>query len=367
MTIRPLRAVLMLGAAALMVAGCTGGSTPSGPPETAPPSATAAELNPAIPSYNVDRAKAYAVLRKIDACGMFDVDATAKVSGATADEILPSNDGLVGCVLRMTKGEFHSSWSLNLEVGATFDSTIRENSAPQTVAGRKVYTEEGDSGGSCVLHRPLDDVLAPLPTGGDYAIDLRVRAGSKEESQAKNACVFAREVLEASAPLWTDPPRRGSGRTTPELPLAVLDPCDAAAAMLEEYGEGAELTPVTPSRCVAKTARGGKAGKGGTGKAVTPGETTVEFEMDEDPLKLIGIKVTSAEHTALDVGSYKGVVRKSKGNCLTRMIWDPDTKVIANARIENPPVSYQVVSVTTKTCEQAEAAVEKVLAKVGKP
>ncbi|CAL9677617.1 hypothetical protein SUDANB95_07943 (plasmid) [Actinosynnema sp. ALI-1.44] len=350
--ITSVKKALLLGAALLTLAGCTGTGGDSAPP-TAGSSAAAAEDGAlaGLPEEYRKQAAAFIAHRKIDACGLHDVEAAKKVSGDQGDEIMPAQDGLQNCTLRLSKGEFNSTWTLYLEVGAEFDAGRRQQAAPETLpGGLEVFTEESDEK-SCTLARPLDD---------EFAVELRVRfGGGSGDAPPKQPCAFAREYVTEMATLWNNPPQRGSGRTSPDLGLARLDPCKAAAAVQEEQGQGAELRPVSPYGCEVRLAPGTVKDKSVT-QAVT-----VEFIMDEDPTLLVDNSATSKDSTKVTIGGHSAVITKRKIDCRTYVVWQPEVAVIADARSDDAAASVQQVSISTPTCDTAQATAEKIMAKVG--
>ncbi|WNV83172.1 hypothetical protein [Umezawaea sp. Da 62-37] len=352
-----LQATLVLAAAVLLAAGCTGGSSSGTRSSTATSIAAQPAVNPAIPDATRARAASYAGFRAIDPCALHDPAAAKAVSGDQVDELLPNLDGLNQCVLRLTQGDFAGAWTLYLEVGADYDAGRRRDAAPETLGGTLTYREESEDGTGCDFARPLD---------GTSAIVLRVRNYNRgENTPSKAPCDLGREYVEASAAVWADPPRRDRGLTSPALTLAELDPCDAASALLPEYGDGAELHPTGPFTC------GVRAGYGSTGKDKSKetkkkGEVTVSFTVEEQPLKLAGQKINGIDHAAVAVGDRKAVAASSKSGCRTAVVWDENTWMVADAKTENAPKTYEVIVIQTDTCDTAQATAEKVLAKAGR-
>ncbi|QFZ20586.1 hypothetical protein [Saccharothrix syringae] len=145
---------------------------------------------------------------------------------------MPSDDGLDTCALRLHKSEFDSSWTLYLRVAQEYDTVLRREAASEQIGGLDVYVkEQGPPLSSCEVARPLDDA---------YAIVLDVNPDDRD-APVRPVCDMARDYVTQLAPLWRDPPRHGPGRAEPALPLATRDPCQAAAAVVEDFGEGAEV------------------------------------------------------------------------------------------------------------------------------
>lgn len=346
---RHLRAGLAVCSAVLLASsGCTTAGTPT--PAAGP--ATSGSGNAAnIPDYYQAKAAAHAVARTIDPCALHDLTAARTITGHQVDELMPANNRLNQCVLRLSTGEFQATWTLYLEAGGAFDGARRRSAAPETIAGRLIYTEQADDGSGCTLARPLDDTAA---------ITLTVRASTATPNTATTPCALGRDYLTATADRWNQPPLRSDRLTAPTLTLADLDPCDAAAALLPDFGDGAELNPSEPYQCGARPGFDTPAKRSGT----QPEQITITFGVAEDPMRLVDTPSSTAEHTELAVGDRHGVASRTSSGCSTTVIWDPDTVLVADARTENPPPTYQVVTIHTETCDTAHATADKVLAKV---
>jgi hypothetical protein len=340
---RRLSAVLLLGAAALLSA-CTSGGGDTTPPADATGAQDAPRIEQAIPEKYKGTATAFAAFRSIDACGMHDVEAAKEVTGDKGDEILPDQDGLNLCTLRMHKSELESTWTFYVEVGALFESASRNDAAPETVGGMAVFTREDER--SCSLSKPLDDT---------HAVELRA---SGFTGATKKPCDVVREYAAKLAPIWNDPPKRDSGATSPKLDLASLDPCNAASALLETAGPAAELRPSGVFGCTVTPAVDPNAPpqKNRT-------DTSVKFVMDEDPASLVKAGIQTAREIMID--RFRGVVNERSTGCITYVVWNPDTAVIVDQQSEDAVPAMQLIRVEAPDCDQAQAAAQKVMAKVG--
>jgi len=346
----------LLGAVVLLAAGCTG-THPSAVTSTTTQSATEPPaVNAAIPDATRAQAASYAGFRAIDPCALHDPAAAKTVSGDQVDELLPDMDGLNQCVLRLTKGESAGTWTLYLEVGAKYDAGRRRNAAPETIGDRLTYREETDDKTGCDFARPLD---------GTSAIVLRVRNYNRGETTPKAPCDLGREYVQAAAAVWADPPRRDRGLTSPTLTLAEWDPCDGAAALIEGCGDGAELHPTAPFTCGARTGYG-SGGRDKPKEHKKKEEITVSFAVEEQPLTLAGQKTNGIEYTALTVAGRNAVAAASTYGWRTAVVWDENTWMVADAKAENAPKTYEVVVIQTKSCDTAQATADSVLAKVGR-
>lgn len=349
-----IRAVLL--GAVVLLAGCTG-SPASAPTLSITPSvADQAAVDNAVPEAQRGQAKSFVGFRAIDPCALHNPDAAKTVSGDQVDELLPSTGGLNECVLRLTRGDFAGTWTLYLEVGAEYDASRRRFAAPETIGGTLTYREVTDDTTGCDLARPLDDT---------FAIVLRVRNYNRsgENKPTKAPCDLGREYVQAAAAVWADPPRRDRGLTSPALTLAALDPCHGAAGLLDEYGDRAELHPITPFKCGARPGVDGSKGK--PKEKSTQEEVTVSYTVEEQPLKLAGQTTNGIAHTALTVAGRNAVAAASKSGCRVAVVWDENTWMVADAKSENAPKTYEVIVIQTKTCDTAQATADKVLAKAG--
>ncbi|MFD0207491.1 MULTISPECIES: hypothetical protein [Saccharothrix] len=340
---RRLSAVLMLGVAALLAA-CTGGGGDTTPSADATGAQDVPQIEQAIPEKYRGTATAFAAFRAIDACGMHDVEAAKQVTGDKGDKILPDQDGLHLCTLEMHKSELESTWTFDLEVGALFESAARSEAAPETVGGMQVFTRETDRG--CSLSKPLDDT---------HAVELRT---STFTGATKKPCDVVREYAAKLAPIWNDPPKRGSGVTSPTLDLASMDPCTAAAAVLETAGPGSELRPSGVFGCSVTPAVDPNAPP-----QKTRTDTSVEFVMDEDPASLVKAGIQTAREIMID--RFRGVVNERSTGCITYVVWDPDTAVAVDQQSEDAFPALQLIRVEAPDCDRAQAAARKVMAKVG--
>lgn len=339
---------LLLGSA-LLASACTtdAPSTAEGGGEPEP-----AKIEAAIPQEFRALAEATAGYRAIDACGLHDPDAAKEVTGDELDEIIPSQDGMQECVLRTHKGEFRASWTIYLEVGENFDASQRKDAAPENIGGLEMFLSEDER--MCTLAKPLDD---------DRAIVLRTSpSGTGEDKSAKTSCQLAKDYAGKVAPLWKDLPKRGSGRTTPELTLAKLDPCTVASGALEMFGSDAVLHPSGPFVCTAKPLNPGPPSRD---KGVGRNEVGITLMVDDDPSALVKPGDSSAREVT--VAGYKTVIFQGRSGCTSYIVYDPDTSIVQDNRVpEGGGILYQQIRMSTATCDVAQQAAEKVLSKVGK-
>lgn len=337
---------LLLGSA-LLASACTKDAPSASEGGDAQP----AKIEAAIPQEFRAQAEAAAAHRAIDTCGLHDPDAAKEVTGDQLDEIIPSQDGLQECMLRTHRGEFRASWTIYLEVGDTFDASQRKDAAPENIGGLEVYVSEDER--TCTLAKPLDD---------DRAIVLRTSpSGTGEDKPAKSACQVAKEYVGKIAPLWKDLPKRGSGRTTPELTLAKLDPCTVASGALDMFGADAVLQPSGAFTCTAKPLNPGPPPRE---KGVGRNEVAITLMVDDDPSAL----VKSGDQTAREVtvAGYKAVIFQGRNGCTSYIVYDPDTSIVQDNRATDGGVLYQQIRMSTATCDIAQQAAEKVLSKAGK-
>ncbi|MFC5054258.1 hypothetical protein [Saccharothrix xinjiangensis] len=333
---------LPLLGAALLLSACTSGGDASSPADTGRPPATPA-VEQAVPEKYRPTAQAFAKFRSIDACALHDIAAAQQVTGDQGDEIVPGRDGLHQCVLRLHKSEFESTWTFTVEVGALFESQRRRDAAPETLAGMEMFIREDDHG--CTVSKALDDTHA-----------IEMRTGSVTDAP-RRPCDVLREYVSKLAPLWTDPPARDSGATSPRLSLAGIDPCVTAAAVLDDAGAGAELRPRDVFGCTVIPAHEAK-----TAPSKTRTDIEVVFTLDEDPAAL----VTSGQGArGITVGGLRAVIHERATGCAAYVVWDPDTTVVVDRQSEDALPSYQVIRVQAGTCDTARSAAEKVVAKVG--
>lgn len=338
---------LLLGTA-LLASACTkdAPSPPEGGGETQP-----AKIEAAIPQEYRALAEAAAGYRAIDACGLHDPDAAKEITGDELDEIIPSQDGMQECVLRTHKGEFRASWTIYLEVGETFDASQRKDAAPESIGGLEVFVSEDER--TCTLAKPLDD---------DRAIVLRTSpSGTGEDKPAKSSCQLAKEYAAKVAPLWKDLPKRDSERTKPELTLAKLDPCTVASGALDMFGADAVLQPSGPFVCTAKPLNPGPPSRD---KGVGRNEVGITLMVDDDPSALVKPGDQSAREVT--VAGYKTVIFQGRSGCTSYIVYDPDTSIVQDNRATEGGVLYQQIRMSTATCDVAQQAAEKVLAKAGK-
>lgn len=321
---------------ALLLSACTPGGDSAPPTDTnrAPAEPT---IEQAIPERDRQTAKAYAAFRAIDACALHDVEAATAVTGDKGDEITPDQDGLNQCTLRLHKGEYESTWTIRLEVGSLLPAELRREAAPETVGGMDVFVREEERG--CSLSKPLDD---------NHAIEVRTSAYG---NATKKPCDVLREYVGKLGGLWNDPPRRDSGQTSPRLSLAEVDPCAAAAAVLDDVGPGAQLSPQGVFACTAVPA------------SAQPSKQRIDIEialiLDEDPASLV--KTGSRE---VAVGAHRAVLAERATGCAVYVVWEPETEVVVDQQSEDAVPSLQQIRVQAGACDVAQAAAEKVVAKV---
>nr|BFE51164.1 hypothetical protein GCM10017745_45910 [Saccharothrix mutabilis subsp. capreolus] len=307
----------------------------------------------AIPEKLRPTAEAFARYRKIDACGLHDPDAAAAASGdgSKGDRIMPEKDGFNHCTLRLAKSEFSTTWTIYLTVADEFDASRRRQAAPEQVAGMDIlFQEEGQPLPACTVVRPLDET---------YAIVLDVKPDDRS-NPVRPPCDFARDYLTRMAETWKNPPQRGSGRTAPELPLALRDPCDAVAAITDDMGQGAQITPREPYKC---TIQPGAPKHKGTKTGVA--ETTVVLGADQTPEDLA--KTLPDKYKTSQISGFTVVSGVLAGTCRNYAIWDAATTIIDDNRDDDPVPYVQVVRIDTPDCDSGRTLVEKILTKVGKP
>lgn len=337
---RRLSAVLLplLGAALLLSACTSGGDTP--PPTDTSQAPAEPAIEQAIPERDRETAKAYAGFRSLDACALHDVEAAMAVTGDKGDEITPDQDGLNQCTLRLHKGEFASTWTIYLEAGALFPAELRHDAAPENVGGMDVFVREDERG--CTLSKPLDD---------NHAIEVRT---STYSGATKAPCDVLREYVGKLGEFWNDPPRRDRGQTSPRLSLAGVDPCAAAAAVLDDAGAGAQLSPEGVFACAAIPA-----GDPSAPPSKTRTDIEVALIMDEDPASLV--KAGAREVT---IGGQRAVLHQRATGCNAYIVWEPETTVVVDRQAEDSMPSLQQIRVQAGACDAAQAAAEKVAAKV---
>lgn len=313
--------------------------------------------HPAIPDELRPTAEAYSRYRQIDTCGLHDPAAAEKASGegSTGDELMPSDDGFDTCTLRLHKSEFDGTWTMYLRVAQEYDAALRREAGPEQIGGVEFYVkEEGAPRPSCELARPLDDT---------YAIALDVHPDDST-NPVRQVCDFTRDYIGQTADLWRDPAHRDSGRTDPELPLALRDPCRAVAAVAEDLGDDAEVEPREVYECSIRPGIGG--GAVNPKSKAGAGEITVVFGVEEDPVR--NLSVSPDEYQAADIAGFKTVIGARGGQCRTVAVWDAGTGIIEDNRDEGVLPAVQVVQVDTPDCEQqSQGLVEKILTAVGKP
>ncbi|ONI92809.1 hypothetical protein ALI22I_01930 [Saccharothrix sp. ALI-22-I] len=334
-------------AVALLSACAGGGASPSDSPTPGSRNRQAPQSQPAIPDKDREAAAALGTYRTIDACGLHDIEAAEKVTGDLGDSILATSDGLNHCELHLHSAENRTTWRLKLEVGARLLSPERRELPERTLGAVEVYQRETER--NCTLSKPLDDLrtleLLVSPTG----------AGTP----AKKPCQVATEYLTETAALWSDPPERADGRTTPRLSLAEQDPCTAASAVLDTYGEGAELNPVEVFACEAGPKPDPQAPR-----TSAPRATRVSFVLDSDPARLVAALGNAGE---LALGGRKAVILQQGNGCSVYVVWDQDTGIVEDRRARTPVTALELVHISTASCESAQAAAEKIVAKLGTP
>lgn len=346
---RRLSAAALLITTALLATACTKDNGPG--PDAAGDDQGAPQIEKAVPEAYRAAAAAYANFRKIDACGLHDPDAAAKVTGDSGDEILPSQDGLQKCTLRMHKGEFQSTWTLYLEVGDVFDASQRKDAAPETIGGSEVFVSESDR--MCTLAKPLDDT---------YAIVLNASpGGTGDDKPSKPACQVLKQYAAELGPIWKEMPKRGSERTSPDLKLAQLDPCTLASGALDMFGADAVLEPSGPFVCTAKPSAPQPPSKD---KKVGRNEVAVSFTADDDPAALVKTGDQTAKQVT--IAGSKAVIYQNRTGCTTYVVFDPNTTIEPDNRATDGGTVVQLIRIGTATCDVAQQATEKVLAKVGR-
>ncbi|TWP46063.1 hypothetical protein FKR81_37485 [Lentzea tibetensis] len=348
-------------AAAVFLAACT--PDPSPPQDTGGEQQGKPQIEQAIPQEMRKDAEAFAKFRQIDACALHSVEAATEVTGDKGDAIMPDDSGFHECALELHKSEFESTWNLRIEVGAKFDARDRHEAKPENIGGIDVFTRELDTG-SCSAWWPLDtDQPAEQQK---FAIELSTSKPSGDAAGGKTPCDVVKQYLAKVGSIWKELPKRGGGKTSPEFKLATVDPCGAAAAVLDALGPQARLDPVNPSSCTAI----GAAAPAADGKNKSAGggrnEVRVTFGIKDDPSSLVRAGVQGASETTVD-GRTVVLSQGRHNSCAAYAIWDPDTTVVVDHSDEEASTATQQIRIDTLDCEQAKTAMQKVLAKVGKP
>lgn len=339
---------VLLGAVVLTTA-CTGSGGEQQPQDNGAAQQTEVQVEPGVSEPYKAKALADGKNRAIDACGLHDPDAAQNATGDEPDEILPGSSGLNECDLRTHQGEFKSTWTFYLEVGAAYDAARRRDDAPEKLGGMDVFVSEEER--TCTISKPIDD---------NHAVQVRVSASvMSNEKPAKPACQVAREYVTALAPVWQDMPKHGSGRTQPELTLAKLDPCKAASATLDMFEEG-YLETGGPMSCTARSAKVTPPQK--RDKGVGRPEVNVLWTMNSDPSKMVKAGDDTAREVTVE--GRKVVLSKGSFGCTSHIVWDDQVKVDQDNRGDGDELTQQI-RVQTATCDNAEEVVKKILAKVG--
>lgn len=342
------KTALAIIAGALALSSCTGDVSTPTPPS---PSSTVA-----VPGAQQDpQLAAFASHRALDACGLHDPSAAQTVTGDRPDEIMPAASGLDECTLRLAQGEFQSTWTLTVEVGAGFGASQRARTTRETLPGNAnvgVFVQASDprDPDSCALYRELDP---------RYAIELRASfSAGRSTPPPKPACTVAKDYVAKLAALWASPPKRGAGRTAPDLSLARLDPCQAVSGLLRAR-PGARLTPESPYRCTVSEAP--RPGVPITPKTL-PARTTVSFRVLGDPTQVPPPRPGSDPVTMTTIAGNKAAIQASRAGCRTQIVWDPQTTITGDARAAEPVTSVQVVEIQAASCDGAQDTADTVLA-----
>ncbi|GGM67937.1 hypothetical protein GCM10012275_43130 [Longimycelium tulufanense] len=315
--------------------------------------------------YDRRQAAAFVALRALDPCALHSPQDLQQIMGMTPDELMPAGEFDV-CRLRLRNREFDPGWDARINVAARWSA----GSGTETVGGLQVSVQE-DNAHSCTVSRPLPQALlhelapqAVPDTSGNqarHAISLTVSWSTRSEAPPTPPCQVTRDYLTAVADAWRQPPRRDQHRTTPALPLAGVDPCAAAPELAGLLPGSVKMTPLEPYSCTLR--------KPPPAPLDTP-SISVRLALNDDPVeqaRTARAQVGLGRPTT--IAGRPGTLGEGKGPfgsfCLARIRYADDPRVRVDESREDTPVSVQVVEVRAPGCEQAQKAVEAVLATAG--
>lgn len=354
---------------------------------------------PAVPFARGQEAlgKQYAAARAVDPCALHDPAAAAKVTGLSADSLMPDSN-LSDCDLSLTpEGSLLSVWNISAAVGKIVDSKTRAGATPEQIGGA-TYLRAADTtndGRSCrffldnpatgntggftagsATAGPTPSASAANPPGGGQeaepaprtVIELSIQRRDPKP-QAKDPCQVGREYLAEIGKYWAHPALRADKLTTPELRLAQADPCGGLAGVGSAMGGPIEAAPTGPYSCTVRLA----ANSGDATKSRAMGSVSATFSIKWDPMLLMRNEKTAKEYTQITIAGRPALQKqaagdpsnpKLPGSCAVTAVVDENVAIHESLDSADAPKSLQVVETRANTCELATAAAESVIASI---
>nr|WP_279538285.1 DUF3558 family protein [Labedaea rhizosphaerae] len=305
-----------------MLTAC--GTTVPGTPVAVPPAAPSSSAAPAkVPRSDLDAE--LIELRKVDSCALLDPQAAAKVAGDSPMWLAPS-DGLADCKLMLRRGRM-DSWEFRTVVGAPW---IHDRAAKTGIAGTTFARVQAtdDSCSYTLRFRKLSAITLDVTRPYD--------------DRRSDPCEIGRKYLEAVASTWSHLPLFSEGHTTPHLPLADVDPCDAADV---DKGLGWTANPVSPSKCEI---------------AVGADHVTVELELGYDPRKLVSPGSKTAK--VVTVAGHPGCALENKygGGYEVTVVFADAPAILLPVTLKYSEPAYQLISVVAGDQTSAETVIKEV-------
>ena len=266
-------------------------------------------------------------LRKVDSCALLDPRAATKVAGDSPMWLAPS-DGLAECTL-MLRHERMDSWEFRTVVGAPW---IHDRAAKTGIAG------------TTFARVPVTDDSCSYTLRFHKLSAITLYVTRPYDDRKSDPCAIGRKYLEAVAGTSSHLPSYRDGRTSPHLPLADVDPCDAADV---DKGLGWTANPVSPSKCEI---------------SMGADHVSVELELGYDPRKLVSPGSKTAK--VVTVAGHPGCALENKygGGYEVTVVFADSPSILLPVTLKYSEPAYQLISVVAGDQTSAETVIKEVFA-----
>ncbi len=350
-------AILAVATAVALLTGCSSGPfvrTVDGVAVPEPAAATAVDdqVAPKAPKVPVlegqeDKPAAFQVMRLIDPCALHSPEGAVRISGLIPDDIMPGRT-LNTCKLNLVRtANDLPLWTFTSTVGVEFGDAGRSRSQRQDIDGQEFWLLPPSK-----WDKPSAECTYVKEISPDLALEMNVR---KQDERAKgDPCQLARDYLLAVSKWWKNPALRADKITTPYLPIAAADPCDAVAAAADGNAEPVVLLLIDPHSCHLQP------------KEYRPGVSSllsVEYKIETDPRAVLN--KGPSEYSAITVAGKPGTKAQLPGVdgpnttlCFVTVIADEQIELQADQTRADALRSYQVIAARSPDCARATKAAE---------
>lgn len=303
--------------------------------------------------------ESYKVARLVDPCALHSPADAARITKLIPDQIMPRSD-MNHCLvelIRTNKGL--PVITLAATAGADFPEHYKKRAQRQEIDGAEYWflpPTGSDSPRDCSYVKPF---------GPDTGLELTVY--KRDAKDTTDPCQVARDYLTAVGKWWRNPAMRSDKVSTPQIPLALADPCIAAAKVASQLEQKVQGMLTDPYTCVLQPTTRDKG-------SVFGGLLSISYELSNNPMDVLK-GATAREYRAITVGGKQATVTEiatpgTKGgekrtNCYVTVVVDDKLALQADQSRPDTQKTYQVIKTMSPTCEIAQRGAETAAASIG--